>query len=207
MTARQGFSVRRVARGTLAAIAVVAGLAVVGAQTPAPAQAPAGQTPARGAGRGIQAPAYPVLPLGSPFPDFALKGVDNKIHTLKEYAKPKVRGGRVREQSLSGLDQLRGPRPRALREVSRQEFRDRRDQPEQPRCRAAERARLHGHERFARRDEDPRGVSAAAVPLSLRRRDAGAVDEIRRGRDAAHFHLRPGPKAPLSGSHRRQRAD
>ena len=31
-----------------------------------------------------------MLPLGAPFPDFALEGVDNKIHTLKEYGKPKV---------------------------------------------------------------------------------------------------------------------
>ena len=90
MTARQSLTVRRVARGALVAMTVVAGLAVVRAQTPAPAPAATGQTPARGAGRGIQAPAYPVLPLGAPFPDFALKGVDNKTHTLKEYAKPKV---------------------------------------------------------------------------------------------------------------------
>lgn len=40
--------------------------------------------------RGIQAPEYPVLPTGAPLPDFALPGVDGKVHKSGEYSKAKV---------------------------------------------------------------------------------------------------------------------
>ena len=50
-----------------------------------------GQTPAQGTGRGIQANVdHPVLPIGSPLPDFALPGVDGKTHKAGEYAGGKV---------------------------------------------------------------------------------------------------------------------
>jgi peroxiredoxin len=50
-----------------------------------------GQAPAQGAGRGIQANAdHPVLPIGSPIPDFSLPGVDGKTHKASEYAGTKV---------------------------------------------------------------------------------------------------------------------
>ncbi len=35
-------------------------------------------------------PAHPILPLGSPAPDFSLPGVDGKIHTLNDYASSPV---------------------------------------------------------------------------------------------------------------------
>jgi peroxiredoxin len=59
------------------------------------APASSGQAPAAGQGasrsRGIQADTtHPVLPIGSPAPDFSLKGVDDKTHTLGEYSKAKV---------------------------------------------------------------------------------------------------------------------
>ena len=48
-----------------------------------------GQPPARG--RGIQPNLeHPILPIGSAAPDFALPGVDGKIHKLSEYAGSKV---------------------------------------------------------------------------------------------------------------------
>ena len=31
-------------------------------------------------------PAHPILPLGSPAPDFSLSGVDGRIHKLSDYA-------------------------------------------------------------------------------------------------------------------------
>jgi peroxiredoxin len=70
-------------------------LAQDGAQPQAAAQAPStatqGATPARGRGRGIQADAeHPILPIGSPAPDFSLPGIDDKVHTLSEYANAKV---------------------------------------------------------------------------------------------------------------------
>jgi len=47
-----------------------------------------GQAPARG--RGIQPNLeHPILPIGSPAPDFALPGVDGKIHKLSDYASAK----------------------------------------------------------------------------------------------------------------------
>jgi peroxiredoxin len=50
-----------------------------------------GQTPAQGAGRGIQTDAdHPVLPIGSPLPDFSLPGVDGKTHKASEYTATKV---------------------------------------------------------------------------------------------------------------------
>jgi peroxiredoxin len=53
-----------------------------------PAQAQ-GQPPARG--RGIQPNLeHPILSIGSPAPDFALPGVDGKIHRLSEYADARV---------------------------------------------------------------------------------------------------------------------
>ena len=48
-----------------------------------------GQPPARG--RGIQPNLeHPILPIGSPAPDFALPGVDGKTHRLSEYAGSKI---------------------------------------------------------------------------------------------------------------------
>ncbi len=67
------------------------------AQTPGAAPAPAAQTysgaapGANGQRRGIVADtAHPILPIGSPAPDFSLKGVDDKMHTLAEYSGAKV---------------------------------------------------------------------------------------------------------------------
>src|SRR4029079_380528 len=48
-----------------------------------------GQAPARG--RGIQPNLeHPLLPIGSPAPDFALPGVDGKTHKLSDYASAKI---------------------------------------------------------------------------------------------------------------------
>lgn len=50
-----------------------------------------GQAPAQGTGRGIQANAeHPVLPIGSPLPDFNLPGVDGKMHKAAEYGGTRV---------------------------------------------------------------------------------------------------------------------
>jgi peroxiredoxin len=44
-----------------------------------------------GRGRGLQPDLeHPVLPIGSPLPDFSLEGVDGKMHTASEYAGTKV---------------------------------------------------------------------------------------------------------------------
>ena len=49
-----------------------------------------GQAPAPGTGRGIQPTDYPVLPIGSPLPDFSLPGIDGKAHKASEYAASKL---------------------------------------------------------------------------------------------------------------------
>jgi peroxiredoxin len=50
-----------------------------------------GQAPTQGAGRGIQSNLeHPVLPIGSPIPDFTLPGVDGKTHKVSEYGGTKV---------------------------------------------------------------------------------------------------------------------
>ena len=67
----------------LLAMCVVSAVAFGAAQGQAPPEG-------RGAGRGIQPPEYPVLPTGAPLPDFALPGVDGKVHKSSEYNKAKV---------------------------------------------------------------------------------------------------------------------
>ena len=57
------------------------------AQTPAPQAAPA--APAA-QGRGIQANEFPVLPIGSLLPEFALPGIDGKVHKSSEYTRTKL---------------------------------------------------------------------------------------------------------------------
>ena len=48
------------------------------------------QAPAQG-GRGLQSNLeHPVLPIGSPLPDFSLPGVDGKTHKAAEYAGTKL---------------------------------------------------------------------------------------------------------------------
>ena len=70
----------------LAAGAIVAALPPDGVRAGARAQA----SP-QASGRGIQANVdHPVLPIGSPLPDFALPGVDGKTHKAGEYAAGKV---------------------------------------------------------------------------------------------------------------------
>jgi peroxiredoxin len=54
------------------------------------AEQPAAQAKG-GRGRGLLPdPLHPVLPIGSPAPDFNLPGIDGKNHTLQEYAKAKI---------------------------------------------------------------------------------------------------------------------
>jgi peroxiredoxin len=68
--------------GALIVVAFANGVTQVEAQTQ-----PAGQA----AGRGIQANVdHPVLPIGSPLPEFTLPGVDGKMHKSSEYAAGKV---------------------------------------------------------------------------------------------------------------------
>jgi peroxiredoxin len=73
-------------RAIVAIVVLVAAVFVAWpqAQTPQPATAPAAQ------GRGIQANEFPVLPIGSPLPEFTLPGIDGKMHKSSEYTKTKV---------------------------------------------------------------------------------------------------------------------
>ncbi len=85
---------RRLARWCFGVLTVCAALTLSAAQGPAAtgasAQQPSPQGGApQGRGRGIQAE-YPVLPIGSPLPDFSLLGIDGKRHSPKEYAGAKV---------------------------------------------------------------------------------------------------------------------
>jgi peroxiredoxin len=80
----------------LVVVCFVSAMTLAGAQ----GQAPAGQTPPvagaagqgrpGGQGRGIAAPDYPVLPIGSPLPDFTLEGIDGKMHKSSDYTKTKA---------------------------------------------------------------------------------------------------------------------
>jgi peroxiredoxin len=59
--------------------------AAMGQQGGAPASA--GAAPRRGIQPDLS---HPILPIGSPAPDFSLMGIDDKMHTLKEYSGAKV---------------------------------------------------------------------------------------------------------------------
>jgi len=93
-------SKKRTATWSIAALSIAAGLALATAQGFAQAPQREGGAPAgregggreggRGGGRGIAAPLYPVLALGSELPDNSLLGIDDKRHTLKEFSKAKV---------------------------------------------------------------------------------------------------------------------
>jgi peroxiredoxin len=74
---------RQIVSVVLTAVVVV----VAGAWPRAQAQA---QPPGQGGGRGIQASEHPVLPIGSPLPEFSLPGVDGKTHKSSEYVGTKV---------------------------------------------------------------------------------------------------------------------
>ncbi len=84
----------------LTTLAVATAMVCVAAQSaPAPTPPPAAGTPGAGraqgqgrggGGRGIQAPLYPVLPIGSDLPDFSLPGVDGRNHTPQEFRSAKV---------------------------------------------------------------------------------------------------------------------
>jgi peroxiredoxin len=84
--------------GAIAVVGLSLGSAIIVAQQPPAATSP--QTPqeysgaapgANGQRRGIVAdPAHPIMPIGMSAPDFNLKGVDDKMHTLGEYSKAKV---------------------------------------------------------------------------------------------------------------------
>jgi peroxiredoxin len=72
-------------------VTLAAGLALVALPVGATRADVAGQAAAQGTGRGIQSnEEHPVLPIGSPIPDFTLPGVDGKIHKVSEYAGTKV---------------------------------------------------------------------------------------------------------------------
>jgi protein-disulfide isomerase len=73
---------------TTCATAIAQQPAAPAAPAATPATATPGQAPAR---RGIQADKdHPILPIGSPAPDFSLIGIDGKTHTLAEYRNAKV---------------------------------------------------------------------------------------------------------------------
>jgi peroxiredoxin len=86
MKAVWSHNVGTVRKWSVAVVFVLSALVIAAAQGTAPPAQGAGQR----AGRGIQAPEYPVMPIGSAFPDFSLPGVDGKTHTLREYSGTKV---------------------------------------------------------------------------------------------------------------------
>jgi peroxiredoxin len=84
---------RRSVIGLTGALGVAATIAFLTAAVLAQGRAaPLGQEdPGQGrGGRGIQAPLYPTLPIGSDFPEFNLLGLDGKHHTVKDYGAPKI---------------------------------------------------------------------------------------------------------------------
>lgn len=74
-----------------AAFAAILTAALAGVPHAARDTAPPADIQARGTGRGIQANLeHPVLPIGSPLPEFSLPGVDGKTHKSSEYTGGKV---------------------------------------------------------------------------------------------------------------------
>ena len=162
---------------------------------------------ARERGRGIQASEHPVLPIGSPLPDFSLPGVDGKTHKSSEYHGVQGAGRRLREQPLPGLAALRGPDREALRGLSHaRASRSSRSIRTMPKA-----VRLNELGYTDVTDSLPEMKIRAAFrgidwPYLYDGETQALVDEVRRRRHAAHLPLRPGAQAALPGPHRRQPA-
>jgi hypothetical protein len=62
---------------------------------------------------------HPILPIGSPAPDFALPGIDGKIHRLSDYSASKILVIRFYVQSLSNGATLRESDQKVSRGLSR----------------------------------------------------------------------------------------
>src|SRR4029079_11529283 len=77
-------------RETTAIVGFAVAGAVVAAVAQTPTPAPGGEGRQGGGRRGLQAPAYPVLAIGSDLPDFSLPGVDDKRHSPSEFKQAKV---------------------------------------------------------------------------------------------------------------------
>ena len=77
-------------RGRRLVSAIVAGAIVVGCTMAWPAAQGQAPAPAQQAARGIQADEHPVLPIGSPLPEFTLPGVDGRMHKSTEFMKSKI---------------------------------------------------------------------------------------------------------------------
>jgi peroxiredoxin len=80
MSQRARVPFRRPVSIAVCAVFVSATIALAWPQSP-----PA--SPAQGRGRGIQPNEHPILPIGSPVPDFSLPGIDGKMHKLSEYTR------------------------------------------------------------------------------------------------------------------------
>ena len=165
-----------------------------------------GQAPARG--RGIQPDLeHPILAIGSPAPGFRPAGrgrQDSQAQRLREREDP---GDCVRVQSLSGVAALRRAASRSSTRTTRtRASRSSRSIPTTPKSiRLNELGYTDVTDSLAEmkiRD----GVPAHRLAVSLRRRNAGRVDQVRRRRHAAHLSLRSGTQAAVSGTHRRQPA-
>ena len=127
-------------------------------QAPAPAPAAAGFS---------RSSSTRLLAIGAPAPDFALPGVDGKIHKLSEYAGAKILAV-VFQCNHCPTSQLYESRIEKL-------YNDYKDKgltlvainPNNPEIRAVRRARLHGRDGLPGRDESARAVPALQVAVSL----------------------------------------
>ena len=80
----------RTSRSLSPRVRTIAALCALATFVAAPRAVDQGQAPAP-TGRGIQPNLeHPVLPIGSPIPEFALPGIDGKTHRLSEYTKTKL---------------------------------------------------------------------------------------------------------------------
>ena len=87
---RTGHSRGAAAASMIAALSTAAVLVFATGQGFAQAPGEGAGRQGRAGGRGIQAPLYPPLAIGSPLPDFSLPGIDDKRHTPKEYSNAKA---------------------------------------------------------------------------------------------------------------------
>ena len=85
--------------------------AIPSAQAPTP---PAPTTQGQRLGANLE---HPVLPIGSAFPDFALPGIDDKVHKASEYEKWNAIAVVFESNHCPGSQLLRGPGRSALSRI------------------------------------------------------------------------------------------
>lgn len=110
---------------------------------------------------------HPTLKIGSPAPDFSLKGIDDKFHTLTEYADAPILAIAFISNHCPASQLCEGRIKQIVRDYADKGVKLIAIAPNGPLARGAARAELCRCGRLVRKYENPRRVSGTQLPVSL----------------------------------------